>query len=293
MVPSKRRLQRWGLMLVALVALLEIAYVLSANAVLRGDLLLRLLNRDPDRLSIAWSSGWSLIPGRLSVESLTLSGRSGQHRWALSAGAAEVDLSLWQLPFRTLNIGFVRADRVSASFRPLAGGAPPEEVSAVASESRPAAAVPVHTAAASPAVEAIGMDAGWEVAIGTLDLTGIQGLVLDEYRLTGVASLAGEGLRPLSSSSNSSSLSPRLASSWLKTFMRANVRSGSLSERHRLAAVDVDRLAGQEGDVLAEERGDEARDFLRRAGPAGGQARLIQRSSFLVVTLSRLRSVSM
>ena len=157
MVPSKRRLQRWGLMLVALVALLEIAYVLSANAVLRGDLLLRLLNRDPDRLSIAWSSGWSLIPGRLSVESLTLSGRSGQHRWALSAGAAEVDLSLWQLPFRTLNIGFVRADRVSASFRPLAGGRLPKRSAPL----RPNRALPLPSLSIRPPRAPLSKRSGW------------------------------------------------------------------------------------------------------------------------------------
>ncbi len=47
--------------------------------------------------------------------------------------------------------------------------------------------------------------------------------------------------------------------------------AGSLlwgSERHSLATVDVDRLAGQEGDVLGVERGDEAGDLLRRPRPA-------------------------
>jgi hypothetical protein len=105
MTVSARPIRRWLLRAVALVVLVAVAYLLAANALLRSDALPRLLNRDADRFSIQWSNGWTPIPGRFSFEDLKVAGTTGLHRWAVSTASAEIQVSLWQLPFGTLHLG--------------------------------------------------------------------------------------------------------------------------------------------------------------------------------------------
>ncbi len=118
MVPA-RQIHRWLLKTVVLVVLVEVAYLLAANALLRGDALPRFLNRDPDRFNIAWSSGGTLIPGRFSFENLEVAGSTGQHRWAVATASADVQVSLWRLPFGTLHLGRFLADEVALSLQPF------------------------------------------------------------------------------------------------------------------------------------------------------------------------------
>lgn len=187
------RTRRWLLTLVALVALVEITYVLSANALLRGDALLRLLNRDPDRLSVEWSNGWSLIPGRISVENLELAGRTEQQSWRISAAAAEIRVSLWPLPFKILHVGLLRADRVAAGLRTLRR-APRSENDSQLSEPDPPLSAPGARAAASTASEPppANLPLPWTIEIEALELSHVQELKLDKHRLVGDGGLEGE-----------------------------------------------------------------------------------------------------
>ena len=196
MVPA-RQIHRWLLKTVVLVVLVEVAYLLAANALLRGDALPRFLNRDPDRFNIAWSSGGTLIPGRFSFENLEVAGSTGQHRWAVATASADVQVSLWRLPFGTLHLGRFLADEVALSLQPF----PVEpndtgrHLQSPETEVDPLSAAPADRAAPITASDPPPADLPWTIEIGALELAKVQGLEVDGYRLAGVASVEGEHIR--------------------------------------------------------------------------------------------------
>lgn len=195
MAAYDRKPRRWLLLLIA-VAAIEIAYVLSVNALLRGDILKRALNSDPERFSVQWSTGWSLVPGRLSLEDLKLAGRTGRRVWEATAATATIQLSLWRLPFDTLRIGLMRADGVAVSLDQLTPTGAYADLSARHEASEALPVVP-SSADANPSAPASGHKRGWGLSIGELNITGIEVMALDRYRLTGSGTLQGAGLELL------------------------------------------------------------------------------------------------
>jgi hypothetical protein len=87
-----------------LVLLLEIAYLVAANGMLRSGYLERALNRNPARFRIHWSSAWTAWPGRVHVRDLSLRGQTRAVRWAASASEATGNIQLLDLARRRLTI---------------------------------------------------------------------------------------------------------------------------------------------------------------------------------------------
>ena len=86
MVRSNAGLGKWALRAFAFVAVAEIFYLVAGNLLLNAGFLPQLLNRDPDRLRIEWTSAWTFLPGHLRVTGLTLSGRTAEQEWWFSLG---------------------------------------------------------------------------------------------------------------------------------------------------------------------------------------------------------------
>jgi len=74
----------WGL--VGLIGLPLLA-VLATNALLRTNLLRKLVNGDPDSLVVDYRGAASWIPGRLSFDSLTLRSRDHNAEFEVALGA--------------------------------------------------------------------------------------------------------------------------------------------------------------------------------------------------------------
>ncbi|NMQ28008.1 hypothetical protein E4Q23_09705 [Candidatus Accumulibacter phosphatis] len=216
MVRSSAGLGKWALRAFAFVAVAEIFYLVAGNLLLNAGFLPQLLNRDPDRLRIEWTSAWTFLPGHLRVTGLTLSGRTAEQEWWFSLGQGEARLALGSLFFKTVRLEGVEADKVTAGARdrlarasgsaarpasvadPAAGGVPtatadpqadaaPPSVPPPEAEVAPAAGAPLAPTApeAAPASEW----SGWSIAVGDADIAQIEVLEVKGYRFGGQARL--------------------------------------------------------------------------------------------------------
>ena len=90
-----RRLLRW--LLIALISLAGI-YLIAANLVLNTNLLLGLINKRPEKSLIEWTSGRTLLPGRIHIEGLRIRGQSKGQQWeiriALNFDGTDVDYAI-------------------------------------------------------------------------------------------------------------------------------------------------------------------------------------------------------
>ena len=118
--PSRRR--RWRrLVAIALrvVATVVVSYLLVANTLLRTRMLRNLVSGSPSPFAVSgissdllfdYQSAYSLIPGRVHLEGVSIRGRDRAVEWRLTLDRADVDVSLVALLHRTF-----RATRVRGS----------------------------------------------------------------------------------------------------------------------------------------------------------------------------------
>ena len=97
----------------ALAALL----VASTNVLLRTQLLRRLINEDPRRLSGEWSDSSAWIPGQIRLGSLTLRSRDNNIEWEARLEDVEIEFSLIDLVRRRFHTRRVRAARLAFRLR--------------------------------------------------------------------------------------------------------------------------------------------------------------------------------
>lgn len=112
--PAKKGsvLRRAVLVSLLLLIVIEIAYVMAANGLLRSGHLEKAFNRNPARFRIGWSSAWTVWPGRVHVRDLALRGQTRAVRWAASAGEATGNIHLLDLTRRRLTVYGLTASEV-------------------------------------------------------------------------------------------------------------------------------------------------------------------------------------
>jgi hypothetical protein len=112
---------------VASVAILAVSYGLVANAILRTHLLRNAISGPEQSFAIHGSSSallldyetaYSIVPGRVHVEGLTIRGRDSAIEWRLTLDQADVDISLFDLLRRTFHATHVRASGFTMHVRP-------------------------------------------------------------------------------------------------------------------------------------------------------------------------------
>ena len=98
----------------AAVLLVGALLVAGTNVLLRTQVLRRLVNEHPTRLSGEWTELSAWIPGRIHLGSLVLRSGDGNVEWEARLDDVDVQFSLIDLVRRRLHIG-TRARRVSRS----------------------------------------------------------------------------------------------------------------------------------------------------------------------------------
>ena len=87
------RLRTFVLVLVGL----EVLYLLAANVFLNTSLGPHTINRKPEKWSLVWSGGWSLIPGRVHISRVIFEQHGKRHDFLASADRAAVDIGVLAL----------------------------------------------------------------------------------------------------------------------------------------------------------------------------------------------------
>jgi hypothetical protein len=100
------------------VIVLEIVYVVAANAFLRTGLLAELINKKPEKTHLSWESAVTYLPGFASVENFELRSQTRKHQIYLHVAEADTRISLIKLMFKTIHIRAVDARDVDFRYRP-------------------------------------------------------------------------------------------------------------------------------------------------------------------------------
>lgn len=95
----------------------ELLYLAAFSVLLRGDTLLRLINKKPEKMQIEWTSARSWFPGVVTIEGLTMRGQSRRMQWYLAVGRARARISLARLVLKRFRVAGVTASDVDFRLR--------------------------------------------------------------------------------------------------------------------------------------------------------------------------------
>lgn len=107
----RRVLRRAAQMIVGVLAL----YLIVANVLLRTSLGRKMLNASPGAFLVEYESAYSLIPGRVHVEKLSIRGRSSSIEWRLIVDRGDFRIALTDLARKRFHTTWVRVE--GAEFR--------------------------------------------------------------------------------------------------------------------------------------------------------------------------------
>jgi hypothetical protein len=120
------------LLLIALVAIAggELAYVVAINVFLSTPLFERLVDATPKDVDIHFARAWSLLPGRVHAEGLSISGTDSHVEWVLRIDEIDFGCSLLELPRQVFHATWARGRGISFRIRlkPEAPAATPENL---------------------------------------------------------------------------------------------------------------------------------------------------------------------
>ena len=167
------------------------------NTLLRTRLLRALLDVGPEALRVEYASAYSLLPGRIHVEGLTIRGKDHNVEWLLSLDRCDFTTTLRDLFRRRFHADHVRGDGVALRARLLE--------STGAARSRRGA--PRHSGFSDPPLKEIGparSPAGrrrlrlWSVELDDVDANHVQEVWVDALRYSGDLRIRGRWFfRPL------------------------------------------------------------------------------------------------
>jgi hypothetical protein len=72
---SKTPVRRWLVGIAIACIAFELAYLVAAHFMLKGDTLTRLINKKPEKMQITWTSARSWFPGFVTVDELEIRAR--------------------------------------------------------------------------------------------------------------------------------------------------------------------------------------------------------------------------
>lgn len=92
-------------------------YVVVMNAFLSTSLFERVVNADPERLDVHYRRAWSVVPGRLHAEGLSIRSSDASVQWILRLDDVDFDVSLAALARRRFDVSRARGRGVTFRLR--------------------------------------------------------------------------------------------------------------------------------------------------------------------------------
>ncbi len=164
----RRVLLRKGFRLFLLALLcLEVVYLIAANVFLNTDLGPRTVNRKPEKWSLTWEGGWSVIPGHMHLDGLVFDQHGRRQDSNVEARKISFDIGLLPLVSRRF-----AADDVAIEGLAMAIDRRTEE-----------AAATLEPAAAGPPPPA--KRPGWRIELSGIAVDGIESFRLDGFEASG------------------------------------------------------------------------------------------------------------
>ncbi len=162
--PTPTRLRK-GLrkLLVALIGL-EVVYLIAANVFLNTDLGPRTVNRKPEKWSLAWDGGWSVIPGHMHLSGMVFDQHGRREDFHAEAPKISFDVGLLPLAGRRFAANDVAIKGLSMA------------VDRHTEDAAGATAAPPPRPPKKP---------GWRIELSDVDVDGVESFRFDGFEATG------------------------------------------------------------------------------------------------------------
>ncbi|HEV3192913.1 MAG TPA: hypothetical protein VGY54_20545, partial [Polyangiaceae bacterium] len=117
----------------SLIASLAVLYLVGINVFLRTRLFRNAISADPVAFRVEYTSAYSLVPGRIHVEGLTIRGRDSSIEWILAVDKCDFRVAFTNLIHKRFHASHVRASgfTIRVRLRIPAADATPELVAAL------------------------------------------------------------------------------------------------------------------------------------------------------------------
>ena len=112
-VLRRARWRKVGTRILSIGVLSFVAYLLIANGILRTRILRDGLSNDPEARLVDYDTAYSIVPGRVHVEGLTIRARERSVEWLVTLDRADAHISLFDLLRRRFHVTRLRASGVS------------------------------------------------------------------------------------------------------------------------------------------------------------------------------------
>jgi len=172
-------------------AILWPLYLVVGNVWLHRGGLERMLNRRPERLAIHWKSAWTVWPGVVHVRGFELRNQTRIYQWWVAVDRGTVDVDLWNLQNRELQIGPLHGSGAAFRLRrrldapPRARPARPELYPPIPGLANPPRRKPEELYPPRPG------RTPWHVRITGISLDDVREVWIEEVRFAGSARVAG------------------------------------------------------------------------------------------------------
>ena len=111
---SKSR--KWIYTIAGVALVIVLFYPVAGNVLLYSGALESIISRKPEKLKIEWDNAWTLIPGRVNVEGLSLDIHTKKNRIQIGVDQGVVELSLLPLIDKTVDITYGKVDGLTFAF---------------------------------------------------------------------------------------------------------------------------------------------------------------------------------
>ncbi len=189
-----RVLWRLGVAALSLAAL----YLVGMNLFLRTRAFRDLVNGDPEEIAIEYARGYSILPGRIHVEGLSIRGRDHHVEWILRLDRCDFTVSFLDLARRRFHASRVRGDGLTLRVRlRVDRTATPEHDAALPPV--PGFADPPYKDPGPPPAPLTDADYDlWSAQLDDVDAEHVRELWIDTLRMTGDLRVRGRWLfRPV------------------------------------------------------------------------------------------------
>jgi hypothetical protein len=113
-----KRARRWLLVVALVLVAFEVVYAIAINLVLRSGIIAKVANEaSPDDLHLEIGPAWSVWPGRVHADTVELRFQDRNVQFFVHVERAVVDVALWRLPFKYVQLTRVRGENVRYDFR--------------------------------------------------------------------------------------------------------------------------------------------------------------------------------
>ncbi len=195
--PMRSRPRKWIYIVVGIALGIVLIYPIAGNVLLSSGALANIISKKPEKLKLTWRKAWTLFPGRIHVEGFDLDIHSKKNRIQVKIDQVVLDLSLFSLIDKVVDIQYAEADGLVLSHTKRIKAREGKESDKEAEQS-PESRTPTGTSALTENDEPVAPQPHkqpWVIQLENVSSTNVKRIQLNKFKLIGEGELKDYAMR--------------------------------------------------------------------------------------------------